>query len=162
MTGVQCSQFFYYPADPESPAAGSCSIHMSFEELDHTADVKIRIKAATLEELFGEAARALMHVMYGGALGGHIKRTIRLTSHDNVALLHDFLSEVLFVSEVDGLVFSSFHVRIDNHSLVAIMEGECFDPVKHGGGMEVKGISYSGLQIVKEHDAYIIDILFDV
>jgi SHS2 domain-containing protein len=38
---------------------------MSFEELEHTADVRIRVMSATLEDLFSEAARALMVVMYG-------------------------------------------------------------------------------------------------
>ncbi|HPS23707.1 MAG TPA: archease, partial [Methanoregulaceae archaeon] len=32
---------------------------MSFEELEHTADIRIRVRGTTLEELFSEAARAL-------------------------------------------------------------------------------------------------------
>ncbi len=38
---------------------------MSFEEISHTADVKIRVHAPTLEALFSETFKALMQVMYG-------------------------------------------------------------------------------------------------
>ena len=38
---------------------------MSFEEISHTADVKIRARANTLEALFSETFKALMQVMYG-------------------------------------------------------------------------------------------------
>ncbi len=38
---------------------------MSFEEIAHTADVKIRARAPTLEALFSETFKALMQVMYG-------------------------------------------------------------------------------------------------
>ena len=38
---------------------------MSFVEVPHTADVKIRATAPTLETLFSEAFAALMQVLYG-------------------------------------------------------------------------------------------------
>ncbi len=38
---------------------------MSYEELTHTADVKIRACAATQDALFSEVCQALMQVMYG-------------------------------------------------------------------------------------------------
>ena len=38
---------------------------MSFVEVSHTADVKIRATAPTLEILFSEALSALMQVLYG-------------------------------------------------------------------------------------------------
>jgi SHS2 domain-containing protein len=70
---------------------------MSFEEIPHTADVKIRASAPTLEALFSETFRALMQVMYGSQRGGTVIRNIRIGSTDNESLLADFLSEVLFV-----------------------------------------------------------------
>ncbi|TFG89601.1 MAG: archease, partial [Candidatus Atribacteria bacterium] len=38
---------------------------MSFEEISHTADIKIRVRAPTLEGLFSETFKALMQIMYG-------------------------------------------------------------------------------------------------
>jgi len=73
-------------------------------------------------------------------------RNIRIESTDAESLLADFLSEVLFVSEVESLVFSDARIRIDGLYLNAELIGESFDPVRHSGGTEVKGISYSGLE----------------
>jgi SHS2 domain-containing protein len=135
---------------------------MSFEEISHTADVKIHASAPTLEALFSETFRALMQVMYGARQGGSVIRNIRIESTDAESLLADFLSEVLFVSEVESLVFSDARIRIDGLYLNAELIGESFDPVRHSGGTEVKGISYSGLEILHDANGYKVDIIFDV
>jgi SHS2 domain-containing protein len=135
---------------------------MSFEEISHTADVKIRVHAPTLEALFSETFKALMQVMYGTDRSGGIIKEIRIESSDIESLLADFLSEVLFVSEVESLVFSDGDIRIDGLSLTAELTGELFDPVRHSGGSEVKGISYSGLAITHGAKGYKLDIIFDV
>ncbi len=135
---------------------------MSYEELPHTADVKIRACAPTLDALFGEACRALMQVMYGGDRSGGTTRSIDLDAPDQESLFCDFLSEVLYVSEVDGLVFRQADVRLDGMHIHAVLDGEPFDPVRHNKGTEVKGISYSGLSIQKDAKGYMLDILFDV
>ena len=137
-------------------------MRMSFEEISHTADVKIRVYAPTLETLFSETFKALMQVMYGPNRACGILREIRIESSDNESLLADFLSEVLFVSEVESLVFSEACIRIDGLCLTAELTGELFDPVSHSGGSEVKGISYSGLAITHEANGYMLDIIFDV
>jgi SHS2 domain-containing protein len=135
---------------------------MSFEEISHTADVKIRVRAPTLEGLFSETFKALMQVIYGTDRSGSISREIIIKSSDNEALLADFLSEVLFISEVENLVFSEASIRIDGLCLAAGLTGEPFDPVRHSGGTEVKGISYSGLAITYDANGYMLDIIFDV
>ena len=135
---------------------------MSFEEISHTADVKIRARAPTLEALFSETFNAMMQVMYGANRNGGIRREIRIESPDNESLLADFLSEVLFLSEVEGLVFLSARISINGSRLTAELTGEPFDPVRHSGGSEVKGISYSGLSITHDANGYMLDIIFVV
>jgi SHS2 domain-containing protein len=135
---------------------------MSFEEISHTADVKIRVHAASLDSLFSDAFDALMHVLYGtDRCGGHTKE-VRIDSADIESLVADFLSEVLFIAEVEGLVFSHADIRIEGTNLTAILDGEPFDQKRHAGGTEVKGISYSGLSITRDTNGYMLDILFDV
>ena len=135
---------------------------MSFEELSHTADVKIRARAATLEELFGESAAALMQVMYGSDRHGGTKKECDLCGEDPESLLCDFLSEVLYLSEVDGLVFSRADVRLEGLHLHAVLDGEPFDPARHNKGTGVKGISYSGFNISHDANGYMLEIVFDV
>jgi SHS2 domain-containing protein len=135
---------------------------MSFEEISHTADIKIRVRAPTLEGLFSETFKALMQIMYGRDRASGVIRNIRVESSDKESLITDFLSEVLFVSEVESLVFSDASVRINGMCLTAELIGEPFDPVRHSGGSEVKGISYSGLAITHDANGYMLDIIFDV
>ncbi|MGA2917066.1 archease [Methanoregula sp.] len=135
---------------------------MSFEEMPHTADIKIRAHAPTLETLFSEACEALMQVMYGKERRAVISAEIDVDSSDTESLLADFLSELLFRSEVDGMVFSEVVVRITGTHLHAVMQGEPFDRSRHAGGTEVKGISYSGMSVTQDTNGYMLEILFDV
>jgi SHS2 domain-containing protein len=135
---------------------------MSFIELSHTADVRIQATAPTLDALFSEAAAALMQVMYGPDRKGGSQRKIALRAEDRESLLRDFLSEMLFISEVDGLVFSGTDVRISGDHLEATLDGEPFDRRRHAAGTEVKGISFSGLAITQDANGYMLDIVFDV
>ncbi|WP_298665970.1 archease [uncultured Methanofollis sp.] len=135
---------------------------MSFEELPHQADVRVRVRAEDCNVLFAEAARAMFSIMYVTCDEGEIERRVSVTSDDMQSLLIDFLSELLFVSEVDRVVFSSFDVVITGTSLTATARGEPFNPAKHLGGMEVKGVSYSGLTITRDGEGFCSEILFDV
>jgi len=135
---------------------------MSFRELPHTADIKIEARAPTKEMLFSEACNALMQIMYGKDRRSRDTIELVVDADDTEALLADFLSEVLFRSEVDGLVFSDAEVHIDGSHLHAVMHGELFDRDRHAGGTEVKGISYSGMSITRDTNGYMLEILFDV
>jgi len=135
---------------------------MSFTELSHTADVRIRVEAVSPEHLFSDAFLALMQTVFGTDRKGGTRRQVQVESADRESLLLDFLSEVLFICEVDGLVFSRAEITLSGNSISALLEGEPFDRSRHSSGTEVKGISYSGLAIVQDADGYRADILFDV
>jgi SHS2 domain-containing protein len=135
---------------------------MSFEELSHTADVRIRVRAPTLNFLFSDAFASLMQTLFGRNRSGGLTREMHIESPDRETLLMDFLSEVLFVCEVEGLVFRNADVTITGNSLTAVLSGEPFDRSRHAEGTEVKGISYSGLSITQDTNGYMLDILFDV
>jgi len=135
---------------------------MTYKELEHTADVKIRVVAPSLEALFGEAACALMEVKYGAVDAGPVRYPITVDADDPVSLVHDFLSELLYISEVEDLVVASADVSIRVGHLEGELCGERFDPAKHSGGTEVKGISYSGLSIRRDKENYILEVIFDV
>lgn len=135
---------------------------MSFEELPHTADVKIRARAPDQATLFSEAFRALMEVMFGKDRLEVTEKNVTVEAEDTETLLADFLSEALFLSEVEGMVFARAEVDLRNGQLIARLYGEPFDTARHAGGSEVKGISYSGLSITRDTNGYMLDILFDV
>lgn len=135
---------------------------MPYEELPHTADIRVRVWAESMEGLFAEAAVTLNRIMYAPCRGEGISESISLNAEDIEGLMHDFLSEVLFLSEVKGVVFCSAEVRIEGNSLNATLRGEPFDRRRHGGGPEIKGISYYGLSIYKRDGDYVLEAIFDI
>jgi len=135
---------------------------MTHKELEHTADVKMRVVAPSIEALFEEAACALMEVIYDTVGMGPVRHPINLDAEDQVSLIHDFLSELLYISEVEDFVIASADISISGGHLEGELRGERFNPEKHSGGCEVKGISYSGLSIRRDDDNYILDVIFDV
>lgn len=139
---------------------------MSIEELEHTADIRFRIRAPTLEGLFAEAARALMETLYGSTAGPIAgTRAVEVEAADREALLHDFLSEVLFLAEAENLVFAGAEVVIDAGppwTARAELPATPFDPARHAGGTEVKGIAYFDLAIAEAGSGLDLEVVFDV
>ncbi|MDV2482881.1 archease [Methanoculleus sp. Wushi-C6] len=135
---------------------------MSFEELDHTADVLMRVRGASINEVFADAGRAMFQVMYGPCEDRGVERKVSLEAEDLESLLIDYLSELLFITEVEYAVFCTFEVEVRDTRLSATLRGEPFDPARHSAGTLVKGISYFGLEIVKEEEGYVVEIIFDI
>jgi SHS2 domain-containing protein len=135
---------------------------MSFTEKDHTADILMHIRAPDITGLFADAGHALMKTMYRGSAKPVQEVSVTVTGQSPEDLLHGFLSELLYESEVQNIVFSSFEFQIEDGKMTALLRGEPFDAAIHGGGTEVKGISWYGLSIRKEQNEYTCDVLFDV
>jgi SHS2 domain-containing protein len=97
-----------------------------YELFDHTADLGLRVRAATLEELLVEAARGLlaMHVANPEAVRPAQSRTIELTADDPAYLMFDWLSELLYAFESDKLLLCEFDVQLTSRAVPPKREGE--------------------------------------
>jgi len=73
---------------------------MPYSFLEHTADVRMKIKAKSREELFSEALRGLIDYLKPVRKkdAREVRRKFRITSPDETALLVDFLSEALRIA----------------------------------------------------------------
>ena len=135
---------------------------MPYEILEHTADLRFRVTGPTLADAFAEAARAVCETLSPNCTPGEVERRVVIVSGDAEELLADFLSELLYLADAESLAFCSFEVEIEGDRLKALCRGEPFRREKHGGGQEIKGISYSGLAIYKEEESYILEFIADV
>jgi SHS2 domain-containing protein len=131
--------------------------------IEHTADVGLRVWAPTLDELFAEAAVALIDVM--GAATGPSDRIehVHIDAPDLGALFVDWLSEVLFLFDGRGFVTRAADVRVevDPWKLEAPLRGsdaEAF--VQHGPA--VKAITYHGLEVAEGKGGYEARVYLDV
>jgi len=140
-----------------------------YEFLDHTADVQVKSWGATLEEAFAQTAYGLMATMTPNLkkIDTIEEKKIKVEAEDKEALLFDFLSEFLYIFDVEGLLFSQIKVKEikqveNNFKLEAILKGEKFNKEKHEIGIEVKAITYSFMEINEAKDRVEIKIVFDI
>lgn len=136
---------------------------MVYTEIEHTADALFHIDSDSLEGLFEDAAKAMFYTIYGVKNSKEeIIQHFCISADSPETLLRDFLSELLYITDTEQAVFTRFSIKIDGSALDCTAFGEPFDYDIHSGGTEVKGVSYSGLNIVKQKDRYVLDIIFDV
>ena len=135
-----------------------------FEEVEHTADIAIRVRGRSLAEMFANAAYGMACQMAGhpasaGAEGEMIERTIDLTAYDAETLLVSWLGELLYLGEREGCVFIGFDmVKVTASRLQAIVRGgPATTHQRH-----IKAVTFNDLDIVHTDDGYETTIVFDV
>ena len=135
-----------------------------YEHFEHTADLGLRIRAATLEELFAEAGLALTAALAGrlDSVRPAEPRSINLEAADPVDLLHDWLSELLYLFETERLLFSRFDVSLPPGRLTATAWGETTDPARHEIELEIKAITYHGLKLESAPDGWLAEVIVDL
>jgi SHS2 domain-containing protein len=141
-----------------------------FDHFDHTADLGLRVRAATLEQLLAEAGRGLLAMIVANpeAVHGVQSKTIELTADDPAYLLFDWLSELLFAFESEKLLLSEFQIALVNDQsdaplrLRAYCRGEPADPCRHVLDHEVKAITYHGLVCEHRGDEWLAEVIVDI
>jgi len=140
-----------------------------YEFKEHTADVQVKSWGKTLEEAFSQTAYSLMATISPKLenITPKIEKRMQIEAEDIEALLFDFLSEFLFIFDVEDLIFSYINVlkieRLnDKFELEAIIKGEKFDKKKHEIGIEVKAITYSFMLIEEKKNKVEINVIFDI
>lgn len=127
-----------------------------YEYLYHIADAKFRAFGLTIEEAFENAALALFNVMIDTSnLLASEERRVELTSPDIKMLLVDWLSELLYLFEVDEIIFSEFRIeRIEKtgegFSLKGIALGVPIDLSNHKFDTQVKAVTLHELEVEQD------------
>ena len=135
-----------------------------FETFAHTADVGIRLKAPTLDQLFAEAGRGLLSVIVADvrSVRPNEQRRFRVDGTDLAYLMVDWLNELLFVFESQRLLLAVFDVRHDARGLQATAKGEAIDEARHQLAHEVKAITYHGLFVTQVGAEWTAEIVLDI
>jgi SHS2 domain-containing protein len=140
-----------------------------FEFMDHTADVSVKSWGRNLEEAFSQTALSLMTTITPNLkkISPKIEKKFEIVAEDKYALCFDFLSEFLYIFDVEDLVFSYISVKSiqkieEKYKLIALAKGEPFDRDKHEIGTEVKAITYSFMNIEEKENKVEINIVFDI
>lgn len=142
---------------------------MGFEFLDHTADVQSKSWGKTLEEAISQTTLSLMATISPNLelIEPKIEKEVNIIAEDKESLIFDFLSELLYLFDVEQLIFSQIKVKplkqLENqYKLTAILKGDVFNINKHEIGTEVKAVTYSFMQIEETKERVEILMVFDI
>lgn len=130
-----------------------------FREHEHTADWELEVWAPTLSALLKQAAQG-MYTLSGIQLAGepHRQETIQIEAHDAEGLLVEFLQELLYIGQIDGVGFDTFDIQVENLKLKATLSGSPIESIKK----EIKAVTYHNLEVRKTDEGFETRIVFDV
>jgi protein archease len=140
-----------------------------FELLEHTADVGVRARGASLEEVFEQATLGLAEVLGAWRPAARGARWVEVVpaeggSGDLGGLLVDWLGEVLYLLEVRDAALAA--VRVDR---VAADGAEVVGSVALAGaggaplgGTPVKAVTYHRLRVERQAGGWLAEVYLDV
>src|SRR4030043_2414736 len=104
-----------------------------FEILDHTADIGLVVYGEDLRSLFENAGEAFFHLITDlKKVRRRVERRIQIGGESLDRLMVDWLSELLYLHDVENLFFKGFKVEsIGEDGLKAIARGGPFQDGVH-------------------------------
>lgn len=137
--------------------------NFEFEEIEHTADVALRVHGKDLAELFVNAARGMWTLIVPDveALVPAITREIELEAMDAEVLLVDWLSELLYLHETEQEIYSQFVIHdISPQHLRAEVKGGAVNG--HTLRKHIKAVTFHDLSIEETAEGFRATVVFDV
>lgn len=124
-----------------------------WEHFRHEADVGVRGVGATREGAFEQAGLALTAVVTKPALvQARTPVAIACGAPDDALLFTDWLNALIYEMATRRMLFGRFEVRISGSELAATAWGEAVDVHKHHPAVEVKGATYTELDVRQQPD----------
>ncbi len=142
-----------------------------YKLVDHTADVGLKAWGQDQKDLLEAAAAGMAsQVCDPSEVQEQEVRTFVLEAETLEELLLQWLKEILYRMEHEGLVFRRFQIEKDNFSIKndktfrieASAHGEARNPTRHSICKEIKAITRHGLYVKKNGPWWEANILFDV
>ncbi|HEY9785858.1 MAG TPA: archease [Candidatus Obscuribacterales bacterium] len=138
-----------------------------FEILDHPADMGFRAWSPSLDDLFAQSALALTSTLTDcGQIANERAQTVDLSAPDLETLMYNWLSEILFLFDGDGLLLGKYQVTISDRdggkALSAVLSGEGYDSRKHEIRTYVKAITFHQMRIELRESQWSATVFLDI
>ncbi len=122
-----------------------------FEILEHTADVGVRARGASLSEVFEQATHGLLDITGATGTGLSERVAIKVDAPDRAAVLVDWLEEVLYLQDARDAIVTAVHVeRVDEKQATGWIEIAARE--RDLEGTAVKAITYHQLAVTNQPD----------
>ena len=138
----------------------------TFEYLEHTADAEFIAYGRTAEEAFENAALAMTGLMLDPeTVKPENEKVVELSGEALDMLLYDWLSELLYIFEVDHLVFGRFEAKITGEAGDYRLKARAFgESVKKHPDifLHIKAVTFHDLRFEKRNNIYEAQVLLDI
>ena len=130
-----------------------------------TGEMSLVARGDSLESLFRATAKGLFETMVDtDCVRPEIGKELLLSADSIDRLLYQWLSELIHLRNRENLYFSLFEVRIERgprHRVQGVAVGERIDPTRHPLRNEVMAVRPDPCQILREGEAWQVNLLFD-
>lgn len=135
-----------------------------FQILEHPADVGFLARGRTVEELFANAALAMMSLGWElESVGESEQREIRAEGEDVEWMLYDWLAAILALADAEGLVLKRFLVNEISNGLVrGTVWGERYDKSRHRARTYIKAVTLHQFQVSRTDSGWTARVFLDV
>jgi SHS2 domain-containing protein len=135
-----------------------------FEVLDHTADIGLVVYGENLKALFENAGEAFFHLITDlRKVRRRVERRIKIGGESLDRLMVDWLSELLYLHDVENLLFKGFKVEsVGEDGLMAVVKGEPFQQKIHVIKTEVKAVTYHRIEVRQEKGGWKAQVILDL
>jgi SHS2 domain-containing protein len=129
--------------------------------VDHTAELELRLEAATEEEIFAEALAALGELLGERAAdtsGEPARHQVSASAPDRATLLAEWLSELAFLAETERFLPERLDaLELSGDQLDATVSGSTASPPHL-----VKAVTYHRLEMSEENGTWRARVVLDV
>jgi len=136
-----------------------------FEFLDHTAELGLRVKGKTSEDLFNNYAVVLFSLLTDYQPKQIISRKITLQAQSLSELLIDWLNELLSIFLADNFLPKEYLIKITDDkggkTLEAEIRGEEFNFENNILKREIKTATYHNVKVEENDQGYVGEVIFD-
>ena len=142
----------------------------TYETIDHTADLGIKVYAGDLKQLFLNSAFALFDLMVEETKkapliqkGAGKKFIVSKNASSLEEVLVAWLSELLYLFVTEGLIMEKAEFqKLEPRSIQAEISGIIFDPDFYRVKTEIKAVTFHELEAKETEGGYEARVIFDV
>lgn len=136
---------------------------LSYEVLDHTADTGVSAKGRSLEELVETLATGMFSLMTQvSPCPATAKVEFEVRAKTNEELVFECLSELLYLAEVEDLMFCEFVVRAKEPDSLKVSAGGVPTRQTDPAGPPIKAVTYHQIEVAQTGEGWHGKVYFDV
>ena len=129
--------------------------------IEHTAELQLELHARSEAAIFRQAVLALRELLEdddGPVTGDRAERSVEVEATDRGVLLAEWLAELVFLAETEGLVPDEARdLVVGEDSVTAVVVGRTRAP-RH----LVKAVTYHDLELHRDRDGWRGNVVLDV